>query len=280
MTELYLSDLMKLGGIDPDGAVLIRHSIGDIAFAKCYENGSESIEQYTRLQAEHFSDGFKYWLVFIGEKGRGARFFGAYTVKGKHPATPDNMPTGFPVPEMFERNVYQYDLEANDFLSDYQGRLVIDWGNAAVAWHQKATNPKKIIAVNSQDFVGYDNLILSFGQLKDIVEKPNVYDKYISALSAVKAVYLIADRKTGKQYIGSATGSDGLFGRWKEYVKTFHGGNSGIRDYLAISSDSYKDFQFSILQIFSMNESKEKILNCEALWKNKLLTKDFGLNDN
>ena len=134
--------------------------------------------------------------------------------------------------------------------------------------------------MNSQDFVGYDNLILSFGQLKDIVEKPNVYDKYISALSAVKAVYLIADRKTGKQYIGSAAGSDGLFGRWKEYVKTFHGGNSGIRDYLAISSDSYKDFQFSILQIFSMNESKEKILNCEALWKNKLLTKDFGLNDN
>ena len=62
MTELYLSDLMKLGGIDPDEAVLIRHSVGDIAFAKCYENGSESIEQYTRLQAEHFSDGFKYWL--------------------------------------------------------------------------------------------------------------------------------------------------------------------------------------------------------------------------
>lgn len=54
MTELYLSDLMKLGGIDPDEAVLIRHSVGDIAFAKCYENGSESIEQYTRLQAEHF----------------------------------------------------------------------------------------------------------------------------------------------------------------------------------------------------------------------------------
>ena len=44
MTELYLSDLMKLGGIDPDEAVLIRHSVGDIAFAKCYENGSESIE--------------------------------------------------------------------------------------------------------------------------------------------------------------------------------------------------------------------------------------------
>lgn len=85
MTELYLSDLMKLGGIDPDEAVLIRHSVGDIAFAKCYENGSESIEQYTRLQAEHFSDGFKYWLVFIGEKGRGARFFGAYTVKRQTP---------------------------------------------------------------------------------------------------------------------------------------------------------------------------------------------------
>ena len=45
MTELYLSDLMKLGGIDPDEAVLIRHSVGDIAFAKCYENGSESIER-------------------------------------------------------------------------------------------------------------------------------------------------------------------------------------------------------------------------------------------
>ncbi len=280
MTGLYLSDLMKLGGIATDEAVLIRHSVGDPAFAKCYENGSESIEQYTCLQAEHFSDGFKYWLVFIGEKGRGARFFRTYTVKGKRPATSENMPMGFPVPEMFERNVYQYDLEANDFLLDYQGRLVIDWGGAAVAWHQKATNQKKIIAVNTQDFFGYDNLILSFGQLRDVVEKPDIYDKYISALCAVKAVYLITDRKTGKQYIGSATGNDGLFGRWKEYVKTFHGGNSGMINYLNISADSYKDFQFSILQIFSMNESKEKILNCEALWKNKLLTKFFGLNDN
>lgn len=280
MTGLYLSDLMKLGGIDLKEVVLIRHSVGDPAFAKCYENGSESIEQYTRLQAENFSDGCKYWLVFIGENGKGARFFGAYTIKGKRPAEPANMPTGFPAAEMFERNIYQYDLEANDFLSDYKGRLVIDWGNATVAWHQKGTNDKKIIAVNSQDFVGYDDLILSFGQLKDIVRQPSVYDKYISALSAVKAVYLITDRATGKQYIGSATGSDGLFGRWKEYVKTFHGGNSGIRDYLAISSDSYKDFQFSIIQTFSMNESKEKILNCEALWKNKLLTRDFGLNDN
>ena len=280
MTGLYLSDLMNLGSIDPNETVLIRHSVGDPAFAKCYENGYESIEQYTRLQVEHFSDGFKYWLVFIGEKSREARFFGAYTVKGKRPAKSASMPTGFPVPEMFERNVYQYDLDTNDFLSDYKGRLVIDWGNATVAWHQKSTNPKKIIAVNSQDFVGYDNLILSFGLLKDIVEKPDVYDKYITALSVVKAVYLITDRKTGKQYIGSATGNDGLFGRWKEYVKTFHGGNSGIRDYLATTSDSYKNFQFSILQIFSMNESTEKILNCETLWKNKLLTKYFGLNDN
>lgn len=43
MTELYLSDLMKLGGIDPDEAVLIRHSVGDIAFANAMKTALRAL---------------------------------------------------------------------------------------------------------------------------------------------------------------------------------------------------------------------------------------------
>ena len=44
-------------------------------------------------------------------------------------------------------------------------------------------------------------------------------------LSNVYGVYLILDTITGQQYIGSAYGKDGLWGRWSNYIHTKHGGN-------------------------------------------------------
>ena len=44
-------------------------------------------------------------------------------------------------------------------------------------------------------------------------------------LSAVNCIYLISDKKTGQQYVGSTYGKDGVWGRWQGYANTIHNGN-------------------------------------------------------
>ena len=73
------SDVLKNVGLDPKRVKLIRHSLGDKAFKKCYDKGM--VEEYTRVQSETFSNGYDYWCVFISDKSTTAKFFACY--KGK-----------------------------------------------------------------------------------------------------------------------------------------------------------------------------------------------------
>lgn len=103
-------------------------------------------------------------------------------------------------------------------LKEYEGKLVIDWGKAAISWHQKGTNEKPIVAIespNRKPFVGFENLILSYDELKEVIEGDADYASWHDAMKAVNAVYLIVDTKTGKQYVGSTYNGDGLLGRWE-----------------------------------------------------------------
>jgi len=73
-------------------------------------------------------------------------------------------------------------------------------------------------------------------------------------LAAVAGVYLIVDRKTGKQYVGSASGEGGILSRWRSYADTGHGGNKRLIDLAACDP--------------------------EGLYKEKLGSRAFGLNSN
>ena len=42
----------------------------------------------------------------------------------------------------------------------------------------------------------------------------------------------------------------------------------------------YRQFEFSVLQILPKNLSDEEVINVENLWKKKLHTREFGLNEN
>ena len=46
-------------------------------------------------------------------------------------------------------------------------------------------------------FSGFEKLILTYDELKEIVENPTVYEAWHTALSSVNAIYLIVDRETG-----------------------------------------------------------------------------------
>ncbi len=129
------------------------------------------------------------------------------------------------------------------------------------------------------DFPGYNSVLLSYRNLGTIIRESN--PSWRSALCNVSGVYLITDTKTGRSYVGSAYGGDGIWQRWMAYAKTGHGGNKELRLLLSKKSKIYVDnFQYSILEVCDLNSSNDYIINRECYWKNVLLTREYGLNSN
>ena len=281
MAILYFSDVLKKVGLESAKVKLIRHALTDKGFRSCYDKNM--VLEYTRYQKSGFSKNYDYWCVFISGKGTLAKLFACYKVGNSVPDTPDVMPKDFPHPEWFQGENAYFDLEHIDLLKDYEGRLMIDWGNSARMWHQKGTTEKPIVAIQADEkkvFSGFENLILTYDELKEIVENPTIYEAWHTALSSVNAIYLIVDRETGKQYVGSAYGKDGLLGRWSCYVNSLHGNNKLMKELICAYPERYHHFQFSILQILPKTVTDDEVIQTESLYKKKLLTVPFGMNDN
>ena len=281
MAILYFSDVLKKVGLESAKVKLIRHALTDKGFRSCYDKNM--VLEYTRQQKSGFSKNYDYWCVFISGKGTLAKLFACYRVGNSVPDTPDAMPKDFPHPEWFQGENAYFDLEHIDLLKDYEGRLTIDWGNSARMWHQKGTTEKPIVAIQAdvkKVFSGFVNLILTYDELETIVENPTLYEAWHTALSSVNAIYLIVDRETGKQYVGSAYGKDGLLGRWSCYVNSLHGNNKLMKELICAYPERYHHFQFSILQILPKTVTDDEVIQTESLYKKKLLTVPFGMNDN
>ncbi len=281
MSILCFSDILKKVGLDPSTVKLIRHHMASYSFNQCYK--CDMVREYTAHQRTNFSKGYLYWAVFIGESGTYARLYSLYKVNGATADTPDTIPDGYPISEQFDGQNMYYDLQYMDLLQEYESKLIIDWGNSARMWHQKGTTEKPIISIESsarKPFIGYEKVLLTYNELKEIVENTTDYELWQTALSAINAVYLIVDMETGSPYVGSAYGKDGLLGRWRFYVDSLHGNNKLMKDLICNHPDRYKHFQFSILQILSKSTPDEEIIHAEALWKKKLCSVQFGMNDN
>ncbi|MBD5512490.1 MAG: GIY-YIG nuclease family protein [Lachnospiraceae bacterium] len=281
MPILSFADVLNKVGLEPSKVKLIRHALTDRGFKDCYEK--DMVLGYTRQQKVGFSKNYDYWAVFISDAGNYAKLFGLYQVGNAVSDTPDVMPVGFPHPEWFQGKNAFFDLQHVNTLQEYEGRLIIDWGKSARMWHQKGTTEKPIVAIrtdNKKVFSGFENLILKYDELKEIVENPTIYDSWHTALSSVNAIYLIVDTETGKQYVGSAYGKDGLFGRWACYVNTLHGNNKEMQELICNYPDRYHYFQFSILQILPKTVTADDIIHMETLYKKKLMSISFGMNHN
>ncbi len=283
MVTLYFSDILKKAGIDPAEVKLIRHSLTDENFRNCYY--ADKVYEYTRHQKPEFGKGFAYWAVFIGETATLARFFALYQVGKSTKDTLFGIPEGIPDSEAehYDGKHMVFDLSKVTSLEEFENKLIIEWGKSARSWHQNGTNEKRIVSIKpreSKAFIGYNDLVLDYGTLKDIVDGQVIYDAWRTALSEVNAIYLIVDTKTGKQYIGSSANRDGLLGRWKEYVDTGHGGNRMLIDLLQKDPNRINAFQFSVLQVLPVTIIEKEAIRIEDLWKRKLLTREFGLNKN
>lgn len=283
MSILCFSDILQKVDLDPAKVKLIRHALTDKGFKECYDKGM--VYEYTCHQRAGFSKGYDYWAIFISGAGTLAKFYALYHVGPAVPDTADMAPQDLPECETREyrgeNSIFQ--LEPVDLLKEYEGKLTIDWGKSARMWHQKATSEKPIVSLQPDEkkvFSGFEDLVLSYDELKEILANPTAYEAWHAALSSVYAIYLIVDRETGKQYVGSAYGSGGLLGRWACYVDTHHGNNKLMQELICNYPERYHSFQFSILQILPKTLTAEEVISIETRFKKKLLSIQFGMNNN
>jgi hypothetical protein len=95
-----------------------------------------------------------------------------------------------------------------------------------------------------------------------------------TALSSVSGIYLLSCPESGRQYVDLAHGVGGFWGRWEEYAASGHGGNKRMLDIPA------SDYQVSVLEVASSSASIEVLAKMETRWKQKLFSRQFGLNAN
>ncbi|WP_278683986.1 GIY-YIG nuclease family protein [Paraclostridium bifermentans] len=282
MALIIFSDILKKAGLNPSNVKLIRHALTDKGFKSCYDKNM--VLEYTCQQKKGFSKGYKYWAVFISDNGNYAKLYALYKVGNSVPDTHDMVPLEFPHPEWFKGENSYFDLQYVDYLQEYEGRLIIDWGKSTRMWHQKGTTEKPVIAIesaNKQAFPGYENIIISYDKLKEVIDNYTDYELWHTALASINAIYLIVDTENGKQYIGSAYGQNGLLGRWSCYVDSLHGNNKSMMELICNYPERYHYFQFSILQILPKNITNDEVIKIESLWKRKLRTlSPFGMNNN
>lgn len=284
---MHLSTILKEYGLNPDEVKLTRHPLSNKEVKKIYATNKNYLFDYQSIQPNNIFDNVNYVITFVGIEGcKAARFIGALKVIGRSDGGnhKDMMPSDYPYPDQF-LDEYYYKMEKTDIMSDLENRLVIDWPSP-LSWCQNGTTDKKVIAIYSDEivpFVGYENVILNFEELLNIATNSDMYVKWQDALSEVNGIYLICDIKNNKQYIGSTYNSDGILGRWMNYIKDpYTGDNVEISTHIQQFPDAYKSFQFSILKILPKDISQVEAIRIENLYKKKLNTRNsvYGLNRN
>lgn len=280
---MVLSEILQLRGLSTNNVKIIRHTVSRGYIKELITTGN--FELYQSVQKTDILKNINYFISFTDMQGTKALLNGVYRVQGVE------MLFEFPKELVSIKNLenwgdgpyYKYDFQRDNSLSDLEGRLVIDWGTATLAWHQKKLD-KEIVEVLpigfAKTFPGYQNVILSFDELSKIILNPDSNRQWKVMLSCVYGVYLILDKTDGKQYIGSAYGKDGIWSRWSHYILTKHGGNMELVELLTNDPMRYKSFQFSLLNVLPSSSMHEEVIQLESAVKDKLGTREFGLNSN
>jgi len=129
------------------------------------------------------------------------------------------------------------------------------------------------------DFPGYKEALLTHEKLCTIVRQE--VPTWRSALANVSGIYLITDNRTGKHYVGKASGGEGIWQRWSDYAKNGHGGNKELKVLLKSKRGNYENnFQYSILEVLDLDVDNEIVCDRETHWKNVLRSREFGYNVN
>lgn len=284
MTEpLGIVDLLKLRGFDANRPTkFVRHQ-DPMRFDVHDLLRRGWLETYQSFQGRPVFDGCERIVSFIGMGGTKARLVGVYRILGpKRSGRKVPSPPGCP-PGIGQGRWY-YDLERETGYEDLEHRVVIEWGKGALAWFQWLSN-KEVIELLPKGqlrppFRDYLEFTLTHSELVDLYQHEDANREWRARLAAVAGVYLVLATTTGAQYVGSAYGSAGIWGRWAAYARDGHGGNVLLKKLIAADSNYPDAFSYSILQILPKTFARSELLEWEQRYKEKLGSRVQGLQGN
>jgi hypothetical protein len=289
---MQFNDLLQEVKISPKDVMVFRHRPKEPKLRKvlpwlvnenhkvfnAYQQTQGPIVEKSMLRA-------KYVASFIGHEAGKALFVGLYEVNDhwslsfeqywKEP-TLHELKTKYEMRGMTDKSATSlwFDLVILPFHEEWKGKLIICWPGKELSWWRWADRNEFAIHAITEDSLldrkmeKWDELVLSWNELEVIPKK------WCEELSRWKGIYYILDTSDGKGYVGAAYGEDNIYGRWRDYGRTGHGGNKELRN------RKPENFLFSILQIVAHDMESDNVQSLETKWKKRLHTRDFGLNDN
>ena len=271
------NSLLRDAGLDSATVRLLRHQDSradpDRTPYRLWRDFPDDFTTYQSRQSPNNADELSragYWAAFVVTPINETLFVGLYKVVGEPSPGVIGAPNVTILGTSEEKPYKVSPLEKSDLLAEFDAKLVIDWGKGFLKWAQRADKQdKRVLELRSVfkevDWPGYLKLIKS---LSEIASLPGVW---VSRLSEAKGIYLLTCPRTGEQYVGSATGSEGFHGRWLQHLSV--GG-----DAVGFKSREASDYQVSILEIAGSGASDRDILQAEQLWITKLQSSALGLN--
>jgi len=278
---ITLHEIFKIYGFDPNQVKSARHGNKELPVLETFQKDIEKWEAYQSFQRPNKFSNAKHVAVFAPARGSSALFLSLWDVS--YEITSDEFSEkqyglikkyGFP--ESWCKICSWYCLQRNPKLDDLSERLIIEWGKSTISWVQN--QDKHVLEIKGKnsigEFVSYDQVQLSFYDLTKLMRELSNNAIWETMLSSINGIYLITDQSSGKMYVGSAYGENGIYGRWAVYAQNGHGGNKELQDL------DPNNFEFSILEIAPSTLSAEEIIQKENRWKERLRTREFGLNTN
>lgn len=282
--------------IERNSIRLVRHQMSSwVGFNSMLRFNKDVLKVFTAEQGKDIFSDKGLILAFVPLSGSRALLSGAFTNGGLIARNKFNQKPGYAeyahYRECIGLNVqsqaeYLYDLEICRELEELFDRLIIEWGESTISWYQNKVD-KDISQILPAGFVksfpGWERVNLNYQELKAIIDSPEGNPDWAQFLKTHDGVYLVVDKETGLQYVGSATGEGaGLWGRWFGYAKTGHNGNKLLKDLLQQRGDVHRtNFTFSLHHVFARGAAtKKEVLFYESLLKEKLGSRTFGLNAN
>ncbi len=266
--------LVRHSGVIREDSVIGKDYYGQSVY-ELYRSNYPKFLEWQCEQNENKMKNVDYIVAFIGEEQCMCRFAGVYRNYGPKHKT---------LCGMF------YDLKEVDGFEILKNQVVIDWGKGTLQWMQNWSTMKEVVRIDQVSdnegipyFTRYEDVSLNYSQLKQVVAD----NEWKTKLEACNCVYVITDKSNGKQYVGvtykgsKAGAKGGILSRWTEYANSGHGEDVSLKK-LCEGDSNYaeENFQWSILETLPLSVIPAIAINIETKWKEKLLTKTFGYNNN
>ena len=285
---LTLQSLLEQSGVDLSDALIMRHTpSGDLgaAYPSLAATDLEAFNAYQSIQSPAVEKRLqqKQWLISFVVDAAGQTVLAGVFRNAQQIEDPSKLHAANKRLSKYDfvhtagENPLWFDLVLTKHLGKFRGRLVIEWHNP-ISWCRNADSSGSVFEVTSispesllvpPKLRDWRSIVWSWKQLKSLPQSWRI------AISQWRAVYLIHDASTNKNYVGSAYGSDNLLSRWEGYAATGNNDNKHLKPL------SPEGFTFSILDLLDPTATVQEVTKRESTWKRRLHTlHPEGLNGN